>query len=443
MTRPFAALVPLALAACASEAATRISAPELHLAEDMPTLVLATWEPPGDAPDALRLEWSTDGGDWSSPAIHDDPRWRAAAFGLRPVQTYSFRLVGTWDGEEEESEAVSIETGALAAEAPQLTLEEADGSPGWVAAGINNATSGAAVFDESGEAVWWWPVPVPTLLVTRALRSVDQRSILVGSFVPIGDYADKDLAIHRVAYDGTLLERIATPGAHHDFTELPDGTLAWLTGEERSFGGPVIRGDVLMERAPDGTERVVWNCWDDYTYDPDDPRLDNRFLHANAVKYDADTERYWVSLRSLGVIVVIDRATGDIVEQFFGDDSLYPLAEGGTPVVYQHSFSLLEQGFVIMDDRNGETSRAAEFTIDRAAGTFTETWVFESDQGLRVQGLGDAIRTADGESLLVWSSAGQLQRVTADGQTRWRGTTELGTVLGYAQHTDDPAAQPR
>lgn len=442
LTRLRCSLPLVALAACDSETAEGIPAPELRLAEDMATVVLASWTPSGEAPDEVRLVWTTDAGEQSTPAVPDGEAWSAVAFGLGPAQEVNFRVVATWGGEESTSEDVLFETGTLPVDA--LTLEETGPNPGWLAVGINNAASGAAIFDEEGEAVWWWPLPVPTLLVTRVLRSIDQQSILVSSLAPIGDYDDTTLAIHRVAYDGTLIESVPTPGAHHDFFELPDGTLAWLSGEERSFGEKPIRGDVLMERSPDGVERMVWNSWDDFVYDEEDPRLDSRFLHANAVKYDAATARYWISLRSLGSLVVIDQASGDIVEQYFGDEPTHTLS-AGTPLSFQHSFTLLDDGFLIMDDRakEAETSRAAEFTIDRGAGTFRETWSFESDQGLHIQGLGDALRLDDGDSLLVWSSAGQLQRVSSDGSTLWRGTTQLGTILGYGQHTTDPTALPR
>lgn len=443
MTAP--TLAPLVLLlGCDSPAPERIGAPELRVAEKQPTVVLAAWAPPADDPDTLALAWSLDGEQWQQAPAEAGPRWQALAFGLRPSTEYRFRLEGSWGDEVLIGPEQRFTTGGLPTDAPALTVEEDEAVDGYLAVGINNATGGAAVVDGTGAVVWWWPVPHPDLLITRVMRSDDQRSVLVSSFVPISEYDDSTLALHRVAYDGTLLESIPTPGAHHDFTELPDGTLAWLGGEEREFGGPPIRGDLLIERSPDGEERVVWNCWDDFTYDPEDPRLDTRFLHANALRYDADTDRYWVGVRNLGALLVIDRQSGEIVERYFGQDSSFPLT-AGTPVAYQHAFTLLDDGFLVMDDRKkeDEVSRAAEFAVDREAGTFAQTWQYESDRGFHIVGLGDALRLDDGDSLLIWSSAGQLQRVTADGRTRFRATTELGTILGYGQHSTDTTALPR
>ncbi len=434
----------LTMLGCQSADLQQISPPELRLAEDMATVVLANWVPPQESPDALRLEWLDPDGEWAAtPAVEEGGAWRALAFGLRQSQDYRFRLVGTWGESVATSEEAKLQTGNLPAEAPSLTLGESGDNPGFLATGVNNSTPGGAIFDESGGPVWWWPLPVPEPYVTRVLRSVDQRSVLISAFRTIAEYDPSDLAIHRVAYDGTVLETIETPGGHHDFTELPDGTLAWWTHESRDFDGRAVRGDVLMERAPDGGNREVWNGWDHYTYDPEDSQLVDSFPHANAVKCDVETDRYWLSLRSLGALVVIDRASGAIVEQFFGRDSIYPLSPG-TPVAYQHGFTLLDDGFVIMDDRKdeAEVSRAAQFTIDRTAGTFAEVWSYESDEGFHIRGLGEAIRVDGGDTLLLWSPAGQAQRVRPDGTTVWRATSQLGTVLGYGQVTVDPTALP-
>jgi len=431
------------LVACDGAPVDRIGVPELRVADDMGTVVLAEWEPPAEAPDALALAWSRDGTAWARSPVEAGAPWRAVAFGLKPSTGYQFRLEGEWAGEAEIGAIVRLETEALPTTAPTLTMTEAEPQAGVVAVGVNSDRSGAAFFDGDGEVVWWWEVPNSELLLTRVLRSVDERSVLVSTFnSPDGEYEESELAIHRVAYDGRVLEVIATPGGHHDFTERDDGTLAWLSAETQQIGDVPINGDTLVERSPDGAERVVWNAWDTHTYDADDPRYDHDFLHANCVKYDDSTGRYWVSLRATGELVHLDPATGTVVGTLLGPNSDLELTSGEA-LAFQHCFTLTDGGFLIMDDRmrQDEVSRAVEFTTDVGAGTMAQTWEYASDQDLHLFGLGDALPAGD-DVLMVWSSAGQLQRVDRAGVTSWRGTTGLGTYLGYGEYSTSTTVRP-
>lgn len=421
----------------------RVGEPALQLSAALPTVVLAEWQ---DEADTARLTWTTDGASWqSTPARRtDEGTWAATAFGLRPSEHYDFKVEARFDGERADGAARGLSTGPVPDDVVELEVLEDHDNGGFLALGVLGPNPMALILDGHGNPVWWWAIPDPTLLVTRVLRSVDERTVLVSAMKSIDASVTEGLAIYRVAYDGTLVESIPAEEGHHDFTELPDGTLAWLGHDTRRDGVREVRGDVIFERAPGGEVREVWNTFDWFEWKSDEWHDEVSVLHANALRYDPTTDRYWMSARNLDQLLVIDRSSGEIAERIFGDDSDFRVGRGG-PTDGQHSFSLLDDGnFVILDNRGttDHISRAIEYHVDRRHRRVDQVWHYRSDERLHVSGLGDVARLPDGDTIIVWSSAGEIQRVRPRGSTVWRANTPLGFALGYLQWTASPEVLP-
>ena len=397
-------------------------------------------------------EGATEAGAWIATPGADDGHavaagdgWDTVLFGLKPDTTYEVRPTAVIGGETVYGDALGLTTGTLPRDVPTAspTLAEDGRTPGFLAVGLVSVDSWALVYDQDGDVVWYYANPHAGTLTSRVARSVDGRSLLVAAAGAVGSSSDETY-IERVSYDGTRSESILISGFSHDFCELDDGRILYIGADRRSFGGDTLTCDTIIERSPDGDSREVWNGWD--WYDPadfTDVDTGTEYTHANVLKYDPDTGLAWLGLRNASSIARVDLATGELVSRFLGTDSDVTLTEG-TPTSAQHSFTLLDDGVVVMDNREDpeEVSRVVQFAIDEQAGTARETWAYPSPEGYHLLGLGDAVRLPDGHTRIVWSSAGQIDELDADGTLIGRVNLDVGAGYGYGSWSDDPQALP-
>lgn len=388
-----------------------------------------------------------DGGAWVHVVAGGDvgSSHDAVLFGMKAEHDYEAVPFATVDGEEVYGDAVRFTTGAIPREVPssQVAVLEDGASTGFMGVGVVGTQCWAGVYDGDGDLVWFYPTPLEDTLVTRVMPRVDGRGIVfnasAGVGAPIGS-----AGIVKVSWDGTEEDIIPADMQSHDFTELPDGSIIYIALDIRQYEGEDQRGDKLVEVTPDGTQSELWNGWD--WYDPADfeaVTAGTEFTHANVVKYDAATDRLWLSLRNANSIARIDRQTGEIVDRILGIDQDYSIVSG-TAMSAQHSFTILDDGFVIMDNRNAtdEISRVVQYQLDDGAQTVSQTWEYEAPEGFHLLGLGDALRMENGNTRIVWSSAGELAEVTPAGEIVWQLNMDVGAAFGYGAYWDDPQAWP-
>ena len=95
----------------------------------------------------------------------------------------------------------------------------------------------------------------------------------------------------------------------HDFVEHPDGTLAAIVVEERDFQGAPLRGDKIVEIAPDGDADARSGAPGTASIPPsspgDDPAMGWTF--ANALDYDPVADVYYLGMRNFSSIARINR----------------------------------------------------------------------------------------------------------------------------------------
>lgn len=408
---------------------------------DEPTTGIVSFERVDGAKPAVRVAGTT-------PSGGADTTHEALLFGLAPDTDYRLKVGNDTSGNDQyDINTYPFTTGSLPGDLPDLnpTIVDDAAGDGFMAVGMVSTHSYAGIFDHDGNYVWWFANPDGTNITTRVARSVDGRSVLLTSSPNAGTGDDGFYAIYRVSYDGTSVETIDTPALHHDFVELPDGTIAWLSYDVRTVDGDAVHGDTLMETSPDGVTRTVWDCWDWYDYAdvPVNETAGTEFLHANTLHYDAASDQYWLGMRNISQIVKIDRSTGTLLEKIGGPDSTYTLTTG-TPTSGQHSFSILPDGFVVLDNRedNDEDTRVVQFALDDTAHTMAETWSYTSPDHYHEFGLGDAIRLDNGNTRIVWSSSGELNEVTPAGDLLWKMNLDAGTGFGYGQYSVDPQVYP-
>ncbi|MCA9706542.1 MAG: aryl-sulfate sulfotransferase, partial [Myxococcales bacterium] len=242
----------------------------------------------------------------------------------------------------------------------------------------------------------------------------------------------RDYSIYVIDEMGTELvaltsQDLGLAGLHHDVIELPSGNFLSLSFTFRDIDYPDlglthVAGDLLVEITPEGD--IVWE-WDSFDHldplrrrdgfgdpilDPDTLTVANDWTHGNGLVHDPAADTLLYSMRHQDWVILIDRATGDVLWRL-GEEGDFTL-DAGTWQYHQHSPQWQDDGTLLLYD-NGlgnpglpdrmETSRAVRYAID--PGTMTATQVWEDAAEDFVSPIaGDADRLPDG-SILVTDSA--------------------------------------
>ncbi|GDX81088.1 hypothetical protein LBMAG42_28990 [Deltaproteobacteria bacterium] len=437
-----ARLLLLGIGACTSEtqeSGRTADVPDLniHWSEVIPTVATVDWD--STLADGF-IEFSADGATWRRIAASpgEEGQWEAVVVGMRSSATYLLRVGGSEEGEETVSAPIEATTGAAPPSLPELLVvaDAVTNDPGLLGLGLIGTTNWGVFVDADGQIVWWYPNPYDGRLTTRIVPSRDGRSVYMNVARSLDAESLDDFAILQVAWDGTLLATIETSVHHHDFLELPSGELAWLSDESRDVDGEPVHGDTVVVRSADGTQRILWNAWDAYDYADFAPQHD--FVHANALQFDEPTGTLWIGLRNANQLLQLDPDRGTVLKRVFGMRSDYPLTVGSKPDG-QHNFTVLPGGLLIHDNQDSTDlpSRLVEYTLSGDPGHAEQVWEYTSPEAYDVIGLGDAIRLSTGESLAIWSSAGVIDRVGADGVLTSSFAAGLGTAFGYGAWIDE------
>ena len=424
---------------------------EVSLSELIPTVATVAWTLPLEQDAVARVEYSTDDV-WrhSDHVTRQEDHFSCTLVGLIPRSEYRVRAVMVTDAGERASEEVGVLTGALPAAFPDMQMDidpDEDGSDGYVVTSFIGAFSAAVIVDIHGNVVWWHEPPYPLAKIARAVLARDGQSVLYMCEEQTEideDQLTRTTHLVRVAMDGSTVETFTVDRAHHDFVELPGGNLAILVHDKRLVDGwdyPVF-GDRIEEYAPDGGEpEVVWSSFDSWSFEGG--ALVTGYYdwtHANAIDYDVDGDVYTVSLNHQRTLVTIDRQTGELVEQIGGDESDFDFIEGEERTFGpQHQFQFVEGGVLVFD--NGTPgdyeSRAIEVALDTDLMTAEVSWIHVASPSLFCPCQGDVSRLPSGNNLVTWSTSGQLEEVSPDGEVLWQLNLELGTVIGYTNYVTE------
>ncbi|MFE0099036.1 aryl-sulfate sulfotransferase [Streptomyces sp. NPDC059009] len=234
----------------------------------------------------------------------------------------------------------------------------------------------------------------------------------------------------RAAPDGTVLAEYRDPLQHHDAHHLEDGGILY-TGIEplRGRDAAAVRGgvagseaeggtvwaDTIQEVDADGAVRWSWRAAEhldraDFPLHPDYAR--EHWPLVNSVTPLADGN-ILASLRSVSAVVVISRATGEVLWR----------TEPGA-VSQQHHPTELDGGrFLVFDNgvfRPGHDvpySRVIE--IERATGAVVWEYHDPARESFFAPFMGSAQRLPGGNTLVTDSPAGRIFEVTAEGYLCW------------------------
>ena len=362
--------------------------------------------------------------------------------GLLPSTTYTYQVTARVDSEVVAEQGGTFETGELPAALQQvgITVTEAGAGPstdGYFFTPLVTEEEFPAVLDRQGNIVWWYAdqvIPRPRILAVKP--SCDGQYVWYNSVNVTGDGIDMAWMV-RVSWDGTEVEYFELLDHNHTFVEIPGGTVGLLVHDYRVYEEEAIRGDAIAELQPDGSLTEIWSVWDQWEYNGEAYTPGTGWSHANALNYDPEQAAYYVSLRNFSCIVKVDRDPGETAWILGGDDSDFTIDGGG--FAEQHEFELLGDSMLMFD--NGSTSRyasrAVEYALDTDAWTATEQWSYATNPPIFVTAGGDVTRFDSGNTLVTWSTSGQIDEVTPEGEVVWRLNTDLGVGIFYVVWQED------
>ena len=262
----------------------------------------------------------------------------------------------------------------------------------------------------------------------RAFLSADGETV---NYMLAGPQSDLSQGIVvRVSLDGSERTEMACPYCDHDIVELPDATLTAIVVTPGEGGATA---DSLVEFAPDGTQTTIFNAWDHW--DPNDLSVEpvGNWTHGNALDYDPVEDVYYLSMKNLESLAKIDRATGEVIWTMNGQLNQFDWGDS-TLVQMHHQFEVIDEDSILFFE-NGSTDRgysqAVEVEFDDEAMTAQEVWTYSNDPPLFVFAKGDVHRFEDGNTQVVWSSSGQIQHVTPEGDVIWQMDLDLGQSITF------------
>ena len=393
------------------------------------TLVWASWTADGPIADTS-VVYSFEDGEWSSTPVRDVAAGdqRQVLLGIPASTTVYAYLTGFSNGVVWQSETLDITTDDLPSDlvSPPTVFHDPNlASPErWMIGTIDVSSEGwwngpfyFFVMDREGRYVWW-------------RKFVDRRTNFpqvgaTGTYIAVDATAldIDDSALHRMTLDGESEEIVPLPGFVWSFTEGPDGTLFYDADHD-------LYGPVLMERAPDGTTRIVWECATAY----------GPACATNTVKYDPARDAILWSMYDLGTVVEIDRASGTVLRQWGTRPGSWSFDPPDVAFLDQHWPNYTPDGTLLVSTHLPDVpyeQRAFEFEVDDATQTLRLVWSYGEGVDEYAFYSGDAHRVSNGNTLVNYGTGGALREVTPDGEIAFLVDWNFTYVLGHNELVDD------
>ena len=391
-------------------------------------------------PDDLRYE---------TPPTEKGTHHEVLLVGLPALTEAHYQIVIGGDTDEERT----VETGTVDPSAFQPLTVEGDGNDLFAGVTMLGSSTRVALLDPEGRYVWTHVDERPGLFSYRMRLLRDGSGVVYNVANVSGEPTSEGTGLVKVPFDGSSETFVALDYMAHDFVELADGTIAGIAFKEgpipkgcpklyEKLGKKTLLGNHIVEVAPDGTQTEVWNSWD--CFDPcvdvsdtlDDAVPEPGWTFTNALDYDEDTDSYLVSMRHLSSIASVSRATGEC-NWVFGTTPSATTVPTGEVFEHEHQFEYWPGHMLVFDnDGAGFVSRVVEYAFDPKEPKADLIWEYHDDPFSPV--LGDVQRADNGDTMIVWSLAGRLDRVTADGESIWSAITNAGTVFGFGEYYTSP-----
>lgn len=270
-------------------------------------------------------------------------------------------------------------------------------------------------------------------------------------------------------WEGNLVREYSPPpgylGPHHDFFRTEDGNTLLLCYESvpaarrREASDPRRReelyGDAVLEVTPEG--EIVWEwhahehldvdrCNDviasrDWWAGPNNNTITD-WTHANTIRalpendwHDGGDDRFapgnvMVCFRQLDLVVILDRATGEVVWEYTGD---YRGGLSGQHEAHMIPPGLPGAGNVLLFDNGASPTEdlahaGCSFVLEVCPTTKRVEWVYEDGEQFHSNFTSSCQRLPGGTTLVVEAAGRRIFEVTREGEVVWEYVHESGSA---------------
>jgi hypothetical protein len=396
-----------------AEAAGRGCAFEIDagVSEVVPTVGIVEWSTTLETPTAAEIHFGLDEEYGAiAPVDLERPGRRTLLLGMKPERTYHFRVQVTNATGTCHSGDHTLSTGSLSNELPELeraTFDAHEPTAGFLMSGFL-LDGPAFILDADGDYVFAYGAgEMGRVRLNHAMTHLYYASVNVAGEGP---------SMKRVSLDGLVEEDLTAEfGAlHHDFTVLPDETVAFIRHGELS--------DSVAEYRADGSVVEILNLGHVFQ--------DGEKTHANSLQYAAFDDTYTLSDLAHDAFVKFDR-NGSVIWILGGEFSDF--TGDGASWDGQHGHQLLGPERIVFFNNGpfqADAATALEVALDLDSLTATRVWQYSPGETSRIYG--DVQRLAMGNTLVTFSAAGLIQEVSSEGELVEELSFELGSAIGYA-----------
>ncbi len=397
------------------------------------SMVYVSWEQ--DGPGTMRVEYQVDDEWFSTPTfVAEAGSQEQLVVGIPYGMSADWRVVQSG---QNGVNGQTITTAVLPEGLPLAEIHVSD-EDGWYDKGrflltsINEFSGGwtggtywTFIIDRQARPVWAKKTPLSNWTIFAQV-AVSGDHILIDEASKWNIWDEGAASLVRFRYLDADIDLVSTPGLHHAFVQLPDGTLAWGS---QFHGG----GEALAEKAPGATsETVIWTANDDW------PGTSNN-VESNGLFYQEETDSYIYSFYTNDSIVEVARQDGSSVWWAGEVPGGYDFSPPSSQYNWQHGISYTNEGTLLVSTRaagnSGSTTPVYEYEVDHNAETLTLIWSY--DPGVHAQTNGDAWRLSNGNTLHLLGSASHIFEVDPNGETVWHLEFEGTRLLGRGEFIED------
>jgi hypothetical protein len=363
----------------------------------------------------------------SAPVDLKEANYRTLILGMKAGgKVYHFRVVAksgdkTCTGQDNTLPA----TGDPPTSLPQLTFSptKADGLDGGFLVfetlkqtfGAGVPDSPAYIIDGDGDFVWWY-TKTGIIDVGRTRQSYDGKYMWIAA---VNVLSGKSRVI-RVKMDGSEEKDFTSEFAdlNHDFAVRSDETIAFI-----AYGSNNC--DDIKERSPDGTVTTIINSG---------TAVGASACHCNAINYDRNDDTIVFSDLDSSSIVKVTRDTKKVVWLMSSQNAANATITG-INWKNQHNFHIVDKSHLLFFNNNtgpNSTAIEAELTLNGGKGTAKQIWSYPST--VTVQILGDVQRLGNDNTLITYSTAGEIREVNSAGTVlQTIKSVGSGNLFGFAE----------
>jgi hypothetical protein len=406
------------------------------LSTTIPTVGIVTWttDLPGMSSAQIQFGLADGSGPMMvAPVDLTQPAYRTLLLGMKASRAYSFQIVANASSGACTSQSFTLTTGPVSTDLPALTMQVTNAAAhdrGFIV--TSSASSGllpniAYILDADGDPVWWAPAPASP---SRAHMSWNGDAMWIVAL----NVENAGGEMRQISMDGSMAQNniAGLASAHHDFTPIPGDGIAAMLWNTSATNAP----NSLVERSSDGTMTTIVSDFSSLYNSPT--------FHPNAIHYYPSDDTYTISDRDPNLFVKITRA-GALIWQFGGtnpkDPSKFFTVAGGTWQI-NHGHQLLDDGHFLFFNNGppGGPSIAREYQLDTTTWTASSVWTYQVS-GVTSTVLGDAQRLPNGNTLVTFSTSGQIQEVDPAGNVVMT-VKPSSSSFGYADFRESLYGQP-